>query len=54
MHNKMEQPLPPPTRVEQTVNPFSRDDDANTTGKNPELRYCEPYYYPYRTNCKAR
>lgn len=22
--------------------------------RNPQLRYCEPYYYPYRTNVKAR
>jgi hypothetical protein len=42
---KLPTPQPPTTSTEVKGKQKERD---------PQLRYCEPYYHPYRTNVKQR
>ena len=40
--------------VEAGPSTLSPVNEKKKNGENPALRYCEPYWHPYRTFCKER
>ena len=37
-----------------TLSALNEQKGRKKNGENPALRYCEPYWHPYRTFCKER